>query len=132
MARTGQPRLTFLDTHVVVWLYEGAVESLSQAAREAIEQGHCLISPMVMLELEYMYEIGRNNRDALSVLEIVRADSKITLSQNDFALISREAMNLRWTRDPFDRLIVAEAQLHAAPLVTRDRNIHKNYPHAVW
>lgn len=87
---------------------------------------------MVMLELEYMYEIGRNNRDALTVLETVRVDTGIALSQNDFALITREAIGLRWTRDPFDRLIVAEAQLHAAPLITRDRNIRKNYLHAVW
>jgi PIN domain nuclease of toxin-antitoxin system len=35
-----------------------------------------------------------------------------------------QAMPLSWTRDPFDRLIVATAILHRAPLVTRDERIH--------
>lgn len=132
MARARQPRLTFLDTHAVIWLYEGEVESFSRSAREAIETGQCLISPMVMLELEFLHEIGRNNQNGRTVVETVYGELGVALSQTDFSLIAREAMSLDWTRDPFDRLIVAEAKLHAAPLVTRDRVIRAHYPHAIW
>jgi PIN domain nuclease of toxin-antitoxin system len=41
-------------------------------------------------------------------------------------------MPLTWTRDPFDRMLVATALLHEIPLVTRDTCIHDNFPGAVW
>jgi PIN domain nuclease of toxin-antitoxin system len=35
-------------------------------------------------------------------------------------------------RDPFDRLIVANAKAKDAPLVTKDPRIHRNYSRALW
>lgn len=46
--------------------------------------------------------------------------------------VADAAVDLTWIRDPFDRLIVANAMLHDAPLVTRDRRIHAQYPKAFW
>ena len=48
-----------LDTHVVVWLYLAEVERLPARAREAIEAEDLEISPMVLLELQSLREIGR-------------------------------------------------------------------------
>jgi PIN domain nuclease of toxin-antitoxin system len=42
------------------------------------------------------------------------------------------AMPLTWTRDPLDRLLVATALLHQAPLVTRDARIQENFAGAIW
>jgi PIN domain nuclease of toxin-antitoxin system len=42
------------------------------------------------------------------------------------------AMPLSWTRDPFDRLLVATALLHEAPLITRDARIQEHFAGAVW
>jgi PIN domain nuclease of toxin-antitoxin system len=38
---------------------------------------------------------------------------------------------MKWTRDPFDRIIAAQAAVDATPLLTRDRIILSNYPHAI-
>ncbi len=38
----------------------------------------------------------------------------------------------KWTRDPFDRLIVSHAKLKSATLITKDPHILKNYIKAVW
>ncbi|HPQ42427.1 MAG TPA: PIN domain-containing protein [bacterium] len=46
----------FLDTHVVVWLYEGRTELFTDAARNAIDANDLAISPMVLLELAYLEE----------------------------------------------------------------------------
>jgi len=47
--------------------------------------------------------------------------------------VVNKALDVTWTEDPFDRLIVANAQAnHQAKLITRDRSIRKNYPRAVW
>ena len=39
---------------------------------------------------------------------------------------------MKWTRDPFDRLITAQAALDDSPLLTKDDTIHTYYPEAVW
>ena len=49
----------YLDTHVVVWLFPGEVDKISNKAIDLIEECELLISPMVVLELEFLYEIGR-------------------------------------------------------------------------
>jgi PIN domain nuclease of toxin-antitoxin system len=42
------------------------------------------------------------------------------------------AVGIDWTRDTFDRLIVAEAQCANAVLVTKDLRIRGNYNRAIW
>ncbi len=49
----------YLDTHVVAWLFTGRLKLLSSRAREVLQERRPTISPMVRLELEYLYEIGR-------------------------------------------------------------------------
>lgn len=41
-------------------------------------------------------------------------------------------LDLSWTRDPFDRIIVAPASLNHNILVTKDQSILKNYENAKW
>ena len=45
----------YLDTHVVVWLYAGETSKLSQAAEELINTNDLLISPIVLLEMNYLF-----------------------------------------------------------------------------
>ena len=49
----------YLDTHVVVWLYQKDVKRISAVARKLIETEDLLISPAVLLEMEYLFEIGK-------------------------------------------------------------------------
>jgi PIN domain nuclease of toxin-antitoxin system len=42
------------------------------------------------------------------------------------------ARELRWTRDPFDRLITAQAAIGEDVLLTADESIRARYPHAEW
>lgn len=132
MGRTEQPRLVHLDTHVVIWLYEGRFEELSTTARAMIENGRCAISPMVCLELQYLFEIGRNVRDADSVLAALHQLMDLEVSGSDFDEVMKAALPLNWTRDAFDRLIAAQALHEGAVLLTRDRKIREHFAAAVW
>ena len=48
--------MIYLDTHVVAWLYAGLVDHMNSALLKIINRERLLISPMVVLELEYLFE----------------------------------------------------------------------------
>ncbi len=50
-----------------------------------------------------------------------------------FEVVATAALDEDWTRDPFDRLIVAHAKASGlAPLITSDEKIRLHYPRAIW
>lgn len=123
----------YLDTHVAAWLYALGAASLSPAAADAIAASDDVrLSPMARLELQYLFEIGRVTEPAAVVLDALHAGLGLTLCPSPFAAVVREGEKHDWTRDPFDRLIVAQAALHDAALVTKDDTLHARYARAVW
>ena len=132
MARPFRPRLIHLDTHVVCWLYAGRVDLLSRPAREAIELNALALSPMVALELQYLREIGRIRHGPKRLIAALHADLGLSLSDLPFAAVAARAQTFSWTRDPFDRLIAAEAAVARARLVTRDDILRRRFRLALW
>ncbi len=124
--------LTHLDTHVAAWLYADRRDLLSAAARERIDQDELAISPMAVLELTYLYEVGRANEDGAAVLAGLRATLAVDLDPTPFAQVIERAHACSWTRDPFDRLIAAQALAAGAGLLTRDANVRQHVQSAVW
>jgi PIN domain nuclease of toxin-antitoxin system len=124
--------VTYLDTHVVVWLYAGEFDNLSKAATKGIHGDALFISPMVILELQYLYNIGRAREPAPKVLEALARDIGLTVCNLAFGVVVEQALHEKWVRDPFDRLIVAHAAANDAPLITRDEKIRRHYKRAVW
>jgi PIN domain nuclease of toxin-antitoxin system len=60
--------MIYLDTHVVLWLYLRKGDGLSDFARHLIEyKPEILISPMVLLEMDYLHEIGRTTLGSTQV-----------------------------------------------------------------
>jgi PIN domain nuclease of toxin-antitoxin system len=121
-----------LDTHVVVWLYEGKRERFSGRALELIESEDLAISPIVLLELQYLFEIDRILARPGLVSAYLQERLGLTVDSTPFAIVTEKAVELTWTRDPFDRLIAAQAACGGATLVTKDSIILKNYPGAAW
>jgi PIN domain nuclease of toxin-antitoxin system len=56
----------------------------------------------------------------------------MALTDPPSALVCATAVDMHWTRDPFDRLISAHALAAKAPLVTKDRTIRAHLPLAWW
>lgn len=124
--------MIYLDTHVLVRLYFGHTEKLGLAARRAIEKHELLASAAAVLELELLHEIGRLRPAAARVISALEQDLGLRVCDLPFRTIVHYAVGEAWSRDPFDRLIVANAKAGAAPLITIDENIHKHFPRAVW
>jgi len=120
----------FLDTHVAVMLWNG--DEFTPRAREILERAALFVSPMVRLELSFLEEIGRLTRSGDEILGGLASELGVTASEDAIRDVVAEAMGLDWTRDPFDRLLVATAKLHRAPFVTRDERILQHYSEAVW
>jgi PIN domain nuclease of toxin-antitoxin system len=122
----------YADTHVAAWLYAGRADLIPPRARALLEDHTILVSPMVVLELEYLFETGRTTEPARNVLQALSRDLGLRLCDLPFPDVAEAAVRQSWTRDPFDRLIVAQAALRRAPLVTRDADIRAHYDRALW
>jgi len=124
--------IAYLDTHVVAWLYAGHVELLSDRALSVLRDSDLLISPMVRLELQYLHEVGRTTVPARAVMQELASTIGLRLCRLSFGEVVEKAERHSWTRDPFDRIIVAQAAHARAALVTKDKTIQQNYSMAVW
>ena len=122
----------YLDTHIALWLYAGQTERISTRAANLINHERIGVSPMVLLEMQYLQEIGRIAAAPRSVIADLKRRLGLTVEDRSMDTVTEGALSLTWTRDVFDRLIVAQAALDGAELVTSDQLIRKHYPKAVW
>jgi PIN domain nuclease of toxin-antitoxin system len=130
---TVYPATVYLDTNVVVWLAQGRLERISRRAKSALEQGTLLMSPMVLIELEYLYELNRIKLPARDVQLKVEHEIGVRVCDLPFPSVASTALDEKWARDPFDRMIVAQAKTNGlAPLISADEEIKKNYPRTAW
>jgi PIN domain nuclease of toxin-antitoxin system len=125
--------IAYLDTNALAWLSEGSLAGLSPKIDRLLEQADLLFSPMVLLELEYLYEIKRSKHPARDVQRKVEHELGVRLCDLPFPTIASAALDEKWTRDPFDRLIVANAKANGfAWLISADELMRKHYPRTVW
>jgi PIN domain nuclease of toxin-antitoxin system len=120
-----------LDTHIAVALYEGRTGGMSAEAKRAIDREPVSISPAVLLEMEFLHEIRRLRVGAQPISQRLGEDLSIRVAGDRFADVAIEALAVGFTRDPFDRLIVAHARLAKAALITQDLNIRYAYSKAI-
>ena len=122
----------FLDTHAAVFLWEGRVEAFGASAQQLLERAALFLSPLVRLELVFLKEVGKIKVEPDLIVGTLLADCGVSVAKDPIDSLIALAIPLSWTRDPFDRLLVATALLHRAPFVTRDRGIHEHFSGAVW
>lgn len=124
--------MIYLDTHLVAWLYLPRLGLLSKSARRFIEKEELLVSPMVLLELDFLQEIGRLSVRGHEIYENLHGRIELRLCGHPFPQVIEQASTLSWLRDPFDRIIVAQAAVGGNTLLTRDERILDGYAHARW
>ncbi|MBA3498133.1 MAG: type II toxin-antitoxin system VapC family toxin [Gemmatimonadales bacterium] len=116
-----------LDTHVLIWWDEG--RRLAAAARRAIEDADAVyVSAASAWEIAIKTALGRL-RPSRTVEDAVRESGFLELPVT-FRHTARVAVLPAHHRDPFDRLLVAQAEVEALTVVTRDP-VFGRYPVAV-
>jgi PIN domain nuclease of toxin-antitoxin system len=121
-----------LDTNVVVWLLLGDRKRVSEEAVEALEDEH----NEVALSAASVWEIAIKR--SLGKLTIVSGWGA-TLTRLGFdpmpvtAIHAQAVESLPWHhRDPFDRLLVAQASVEGCVLVSADRRLGAYGVDVLW
>lgn len=120
-----------LDTHALLWALAGD-RRLSKRARAAVEDGDndVLISAASAWEIAIKTSVGKLHAPS----DLIDAAEKVGFTLRPITFADVEALRALSSlhRDPFDRMLIAQAQLDAAVLVTKDALI-RQYPIAtLW
>lgn len=121
-----------LDTHIVAWLYAGLLAKIPRRIQALIERSQLAMSPMVVLELEYLHEIGRLKVSSAVVTDDLRQRIGLAIATTGFPHVVAAARQQTWTRDPFDRVIAGQAQVEHAALITADQIMRQHVTLAEW
>ncbi|MGV0108064.1 PIN domain nuclease, a component of toxin-antitoxin system [Nostoc sp. DSM 114160] len=124
--------MIYLDTHVVAWLYAGLTDKLTDIAKTLINDNDVYISPIVRLELQYLYEIKLLKDEPDVIISNLSQQIGLKICNQNFNNIISTSLTITWTRDPFDRIITANALLNNNILLSKDENILNNYLYAKW
>lgn len=123
-----------LDTHVLLWWLEGGAR-LSRRARSLMQSQETtvLVSAVSAWEIAIKSEAGKLEVGGLLV------DFHRELEQEGFSELPisvRHAVQAgllkRSHKDPFDRMLIAQAQAENVPLVSRDKVFDSYAVRRVW
>ena len=120
-----------LDTHVAVWLRLGNSRRLRPIAKH-LAKAQLMLSPFAVLELQTLYEIGRLSETARWIVENLATDHGVEIANVAVAEGAARAVDLSFTRDPFDRLIAGHSLAAGATLLTVDETLLRHVPSARW
>jgi PIN domain nuclease of toxin-antitoxin system len=121
-----------VDTNVVVWLLLGDRARVSGPARQALEDEHndVAVSAATVWEIAIKRSLGKLTIDDRWARELGRLD----FDPLPVTAIHAEAVeHLPWHhRDPFDRLLVAQAATEGLALVSADPRLAAYGADVVW
>lgn len=110
-----------LDTHFLLWILLGAERLKAYPWLDRYRPWG--VSPVSLLELRFLAEVGRLEADVPAVLEALAGDRRFTVDEAPLLALVRHALPLDWTRDPFDRLLAAHSMARRMPLCTVDGRV---------
>jgi PIN domain nuclease of toxin-antitoxin system len=112
-----------LDTHALIWFFQGD-ERFTDKMRLLIEDenNEKLISIASVWEMAIKQNIGKLNFN-LSIKTFI--DQKLLLNDFNLLSINLDHINIITTltlhhRDPFDRILIAQAMVETIPIISAD------------
>jgi PIN domain nuclease of toxin-antitoxin system len=115
-----------LDTHVIVWLMEGARRLSARAERETGKADTLLVSPVSCWELGTLFRLNRIalDREVHRWIADLFDEDRIALAPlSPEAATGAGLLPASFPGDPADRLLYATARELVVPLVTKDAPI---------
>lgn len=124
--------MIYLDTHCAIWAANYAPECFTVQGWNRLTREEVRLSPMVLAELSLLEEIGRISMGPQEILADLAKHYEVRLCDLPFGDVALAFAWLKFTRDPFDRMICAQALAGGGNLLTKDATLLKYFPRAVW
>ncbi len=108
-----------LDTHFLIWILTESKRTKAFPWLEGYKPWG--VSPVSVLEIQFLAEIGRLEARTPDLAEALKHDSRFVVDEVGLVPLVEKALRLEWTRDPFDRLLVAHSLVRRTAICTVDR-----------
>ncbi|TIO76793.1 MAG: type II toxin-antitoxin system VapC family toxin [Mesorhizobium sp.] len=113
-------RKYLVDTHILLWVLN-ADSRLSDHHRDIFLAGEdVVVSAISVAEIAIKKSLGKVTLTG-NIVDILKSNGIPILGVNEFHTARLEYLPLHH-RDPFDRLLVAQAQIEGLTMVTADRH----------
>lgn len=124
-----------LDAHVILW-WASAAAKISDRARELIQDGStvALVSAAALYEIAVKAQVGRLELPAEAQVylpQLLRRHAFGVLPIEESHALRAGVLPLIH-RDPWDRLLIAQAQIESIPIITADPAIGQYDVEVVW
>jgi PIN domain nuclease of toxin-antitoxin system len=124
-----------LDTHAILWFFAGS-EKISQTAKKLIDD----VKNLKLISIASAWEMAI--KQSQGKLELSKTASQYITEKlvfKDFSLLPIQLDHLELIssltfhhRDPFDRILIAQAIIEKVPILTKDK-FFENYPvQCIW
>jgi PIN domain nuclease of toxin-antitoxin system len=123
-----------LDTHTLIWFFNGDVLLLEKAKRSIVEMWHRkFVSIVSVWEIAIKISLNKLAFDGKTkgVLDLINSNGFELLSVNENHILELEKLPFIH-RDSFDRLLAATAISEKMHIVTTDKNIQKYSVNYIW
>ncbi|MXX90619.1 MAG: type II toxin-antitoxin system VapC family toxin [Boseongicola sp. SB0677_bin_26] len=110
-----------VDTQALLWWLMDS-ERLGAKARRIFVSGEPVVSPVVLWEIAIKASLGKLSADVSEVSRVIAEQGLERLGISDRHMISLQALPFHH-RDPFGRMLIAQSEAEAMPLLTSDTKI---------
>ena len=114
-----------LDTHFLLWILLGSKRLKEFPWLDRYRPWG--VSPISLLEIQFLSEVGRVEVQGPEFYEVLRADPRFVIDEVALVPLITKAISLEWTRDPFDRLLAAHSLARRIPFCTLDRSVLQHH-----
>ena len=119
-----------VDSHALFWYFSKNKKLGIKAKAILNKSARIIVSTIVLLELLYILQkFGQKNK--FSRLINLLKGKKYLIYPIDLVVV-RECAKLTKHLEMHDRLIVATAQIFNVPVVTKDKQITREYAKTIW
>ena len=123
-----------IDTHVIIWFYEGD-KTLPKKLRKFLENQNenIYVSMISIWEISIKRSIGKLElkENTSTILQNCEKHWNIINGFTAESLESYENLPLHH-RDPFDRMLIAQAKTENLTIITKDANFSKYDVNILW